>query len=184
MGINTSSLTPSPSHLHTWYPLSFQSLQAWAVQIVQHYTLENKQEPNALRYSRTVIFPCLVCTRGKGNNLLTGVLLILAEIRGRCDEICWILYESTFHIFGRMKPHLSDVHSLETLLNEPRFHSDYGVCIPLNLALEIHQVPCKVVSHGGPCLTSLPRLSLLCPFSSSFPYPPFLSSLPFFSCFT
>lgn len=38
------------------------------------------------------------------------------------------------------------------------------VCVSLNLALEIHQVPCKVVSHGGPCLTSLPRLSLLLSF--------------------
>lgn len=100
--------------------------QAWAVQIVQHYTLENKQELNALRYSRTVI---LYLVLEEKEIISDWSILILAEIRGRCDEICWILYESTFHIFGRMKPHLSDVHSLETLLNEPRFHSDYGVCI-------------------------------------------------------
>lgn len=70
----------------------------------------------------------MVCTRGKGTPLWLW-LLILTERRWRCDHMCWIPYESTFHLFGRMQLHLSDVPGLETWLNKPWFQSAYGVCI-------------------------------------------------------
>ena len=56
------------------------------------------------------------------------------------------------------------------------------VCASLNPALEIHQVPRKVVSHGGTCL-GLPSLlsSLLLPFLLLLSLIPSFSSLPFFS---
>ena len=130
----------------------------------------------------------MVCTGGKGTPLWLW-LLILTERRWRCDHICWIPYESTFHFFGRMQLHLSDVPGLETWLNKPWFQSAYGVCI-LILALEMDQVPQKVVSHGSTCwrlpsFLSFPSIVIPFPLLAPppFPYPLFLSSLPFFSCF-
>lgn len=71
-----------------------------AIQTLGHCTLENNgQWPSILRqrYSLVLYAP------EEHKVLLGSVLLVFKQMNQKSDQICWILYEFTFDIFGEVK---------------------------------------------------------------------------------